>query len=1058
MVFTQLFEVVLVNAENALSFRLLGELRVKHAGVRLELPPSRKTRALLAYLLVTGREHRRERLCSLFWDVADDPRGALRWSLSKLRALVDQPDQRRIVATREQVVLQTSGAAVDLHGLRAALPGRKNVEAAPSALLEHWAGAYSGELMEGLDLPDFHEFQAWLVAEREQTRRLHAAIVQTLAERLATDPERALPHARTWAKVDPLDPNAHATLLRISLSAGLRGEAEQHYASAIRTFQELDSQDSAAITATWNTLKRTPAKSDPTVHHTASSQSLDRTQTPSTGSFVAAPPCIGRDQERADLRKHLNHVTRDRATAVLSIGGEPGVGKTRLLDDFLEHARAVGATVLRGAAFEAERDRPYGPFVDGLKALSSPQERNEAPNLAPPIFEWAGQGDREGGRGRLFSAVSDLVATRAQQQPVVLALDDVQWLDAASAELLHFLVRTSRRLPMLVALTVRSEEAADNTALVRVLRSLRRDRVLTEWSLSPLSPEAVERLVRTTVDGVDPGPVIAQAGGNPLFALELARVGRNATDGHESSLPSSVADAVRERLERLSAEPADVLRWGAVLGRNFRLERIEELVALDIEAVVTALEELERSSLLIQHARQDGQQEYGFAHEVVKRVVYADLSEPRRRLMHRRVASTLRKRDDLGETLVAEIAHHATLGHDDDLAASACVAAARRCLRLYASAEALTLSRRGLYHADRLTGLDRTKRTIELMETLQRSARSEDPKAAAALLQQLGERALSEGAVEHARMAFHTRSYLNWEGGAWEAAERDTLQAMSVSREAGEPQHVTAMAEAARCLALLERDLVKADALMTEAHARARPLGIETAVMHDGQGMLAAHQGRYEEAVAHFEQAKALAKTAADRFLEYYAVEHLTTLELDREAFTRAHAHCPALIALGDRMREGSEGPFARAVEALVRCGLGQSADEDLSTELQMLRDLDAKYRLTYVLTRVALIDVTRGDAKRALSRIAEAMPHAELLQRPSEVLLGHMIALRAAEDLGDHEASQRARRAISKGRWRAVAASVRALVPQLLGAPLAEGTGREPLDTGTPEEERWPL
>ncbi|MDD9946959.1 MAG: hypothetical protein OXU20_38300 [Myxococcales bacterium] len=120
MVFTQLFEVVLVNAENALSFRLLGELRVKHAGVRLELPPSRKTRALLAYLLVTGREHRRERLCSLFWDVADDPRGALRWSLSKLRALVDQPDQRRIVATREQVVLQTSGAAVDLHGLRAA--------------------------------------------------------------------------------------------------------------------------------------------------------------------------------------------------------------------------------------------------------------------------------------------------------------------------------------------------------------------------------------------------------------------------------------------------------------------------------------------------------------------------------------------------------------------------------------------------------------------------------------------------------------------------------------------------------------------------------------------------------------------------------------------------------------------------------------------------------------------------------------------------------------------------------------------------------------------------
>ena len=122
-----------------LTIRLLGELEVVRGIKRLVLPPSKKTRALLAYLAVTGRPHRRERLCELLWDVPDDPRGALRWSLSKIRDLIDEPGSTRIVADREIVAFAAGGAEIDLLDLRKLV--RRGLKAAPIADLveaEEW--------------------------------------------------------------------------------------------------------------------------------------------------------------------------------------------------------------------------------------------------------------------------------------------------------------------------------------------------------------------------------------------------------------------------------------------------------------------------------------------------------------------------------------------------------------------------------------------------------------------------------------------------------------------------------------------------------------------------------------------------------------------------------------------------------------------------------------------------------------------------------------------------------------------------------------------------------
>lgn len=97
-----------------LTLRLLGEIALDRGGTPLTLPASKKTRALLAYLAVSAKAHRRERLCTMFWEVPDDPRGALRWSLSKLRTLVDEPERTRVIADRDTVALDADGLVIDV--------------------------------------------------------------------------------------------------------------------------------------------------------------------------------------------------------------------------------------------------------------------------------------------------------------------------------------------------------------------------------------------------------------------------------------------------------------------------------------------------------------------------------------------------------------------------------------------------------------------------------------------------------------------------------------------------------------------------------------------------------------------------------------------------------------------------------------------------------------------------------------------------------------------------------------------------------------------------------
>jgi DNA-binding SARP family transcriptional activator/pimeloyl-ACP methyl ester carboxylesterase len=247
-----------------LTLRLLGEIELARGGKPLPLPASKKTRALLAYLAVTAKAHRRERLCSLFWDVPDDPRGALRWSLSKLRALVDDPGRPRIAAARETVAFDAAGVEIDVMTAR-----RRAQEdgGLPLPELKNLADLFRGEFLEGLDLAACPEFEAWRAAEREEARALHRRVLTALIERLAATPAEALPHARALVGIDPYALSAHETLLKLLAESGRIREAEEQFAVSSRILAEASARSANALAESWRALNRTRSSAPAPVTH-----------------------------------------------------------------------------------------------------------------------------------------------------------------------------------------------------------------------------------------------------------------------------------------------------------------------------------------------------------------------------------------------------------------------------------------------------------------------------------------------------------------------------------------------------------------------------------------------------------------------------------------------------------------------------------------------------------------------------------------------------------------------------------------------------------------------
>ena len=976
----------------ALQVQVLGPLSVQRDGEPVRLPQSKKTRGLLAYLAITGRAHRRDRLCSLLWDVADDPRGALRWSLSKIRPVVDSENKRSLVADRESVELELEESSLDWRWVRKELAS--GVDSISTERLKELESVFEGELLEGLDLIDFDEFTAWCAAEREHARTMHTTVLGALVERLASTPNEALPFARELVRIDPINEEARARLIELLALAGRRNEAKTQYESASRMLKELGAKPTGPLETAWREANRVDL---PEQEAAAPSPSPSALPDPIAASPRGRDVFVGRHEERKQLISLLDRGGAGKLI-VFMLKGESGVGKTRLLGELSDEARRRGCTIFEASAYEAEGGRPYGPWIDALRRLP-PEVVSLAngPALSPLLPELGDASQSAPSRDRLFGGVVDLVAHCTKPEaPALLLFDDIHWCDDATSELLHYVARMSLNRPVVIVFGARDGELIDNESAMRMLRGFRRDGLISEHLLLPLTEKDVEELVRSVDGKADAAEVFNLSGGNALMASELALA-----SGTGETVPGSLRELVSDRIDRLAPESRNVLRWGAVLGQTFAIGRLTELVSFDFDPLMNALAELERRALLESPGTSD--EMYAFHHALVHRVVYSQISEPRRKLMHLRVAKLLNGRDDPDGTIALELAHHASVGGDAAMAVRACVAAASRCLRVFANAEAYTHARRGLRLVDQLPNPERAKLRIELEQVSIGARWPDDPDAESTRIEALAEEALDAGCSEHARLAFTLVSTLRWHEGSLGDAHRLSLRAELASRGTDDLQRAVGIAETARCLVILERDLAQAEALLLEARALTERSGEPAWAVFDGVGLLRLHAGALGEAKEAFEEAWAIAKKRGNRLEEFMALEHLVMASIHTKDSDQACEHAKELADIGEKLREGSERPLGRAMLALCRYQKGDVEHRAaLEGAIQELRDVDAKQRLAFVLTQAAAVESERGELESATALAAEAEAIGRILQQPSESALARAVLLRIAREQGD--------------------------------------------------------
>ena len=244
----------------ALTVRLLGKLTIARDGTPVKLPSSRKLRALLAYLALAPHPVGRSRLCELLWDVPNDPRGELRWCLSKLRGALDGPDLHRVVTDSDTVALRLADMTIDAVDAAAAVA--EGIDTLDIGQLRALSELFAGDFLDGLELDRSPVFNNWLTAQRRRFSSCHVAVLEHIIGLLPPEAEEAATHIDKWLELAPFDGRAHVALLENLARRGQVGAGEEHLAAAAELFHA-EELEFAPLREAWQEIKARHSSATP---------------------------------------------------------------------------------------------------------------------------------------------------------------------------------------------------------------------------------------------------------------------------------------------------------------------------------------------------------------------------------------------------------------------------------------------------------------------------------------------------------------------------------------------------------------------------------------------------------------------------------------------------------------------------------------------------------------------------------------------------------------------------------------------------------------------------
>ena len=681
----------MTDSDERLEIKLLGKVMVKLDGRLLTGFNSPRLQRLLAHLSSEGGVSRTRLAFDLWPDSTESQaRGNLRKLLYDLRQVL--PDAERFVYFGQQGLSWRPGAdiSVDLIEFRSALERGDTAKA---------VDYYGGELLPAC-------YDDWVLAERDRlsTQALKAMLELASQSLAARRFDAAAEYAGRAVSIDNLSEPAYRLLIKAHAGRGDRSEGLRAYHRCAEVLQQqIGVEPQAATREAYEAL----LSGGPEAADTPGSQSLTP---PST-------PLIGRSFELASAMEVWRSAASGRAQLLL-IEGEPGIGKTRLAEEAARLVNAEGFPVVRSRAYQAAGGPSWGPVIDWIRSQPvrsnldrlTPEWLNEVARLLPELRAGTSAQPRsepvnEIARRHLFEALTQ--ALFGGNRPMLLVIDDLQWCDRETLEMIGFALRAAPAAPCLVLGTVRTEEIDDDHPLSTLRLNLARDGVLTEIPLGRLDAEATLKLA-ASVGGADldqetSGQLWTETEGMPLFIVEAVRTGPRPAGGRTEITPT-VRAVITARLAQLSTPARRLAEAAATVGRSFTVEVLATAEAIEEDQLVEAIDELWRRQIV---REQWGA--YDFSHDRIREVAYALIAPARRRKLHASVARALD-----GDPALASVvaAHYEQAGMVED-AVRALLVAGRRSVEVFALEDAVVALRRGLALLAELPG-GRQREEMEL--------------------------------------------------------------------------------------------------------------------------------------------------------------------------------------------------------------------------------------------------------------------------------------------------------------------------------------------------------
>ncbi len=644
----------------------LGGVRIEDSSGNTIRLRSRKHVALLLYLAAAGRRlYTRDSLARLLWDTPID---RARHSLSQAVY-----DLRRNLPG---VVASATGDSVMLESSAFRLDSREFEQALKAGDLSLAVDLYRGPFADNLAQAGSDDFDRWLDTERLRLARLGEMALRRYV--------RQCDEAGRWGemcvaalrlvKLSLLDEEAHRALMRGLWLHGDAASAIRHYEDIVAPLEkELPGGVSEETRQLAERIRSTPAP-EPWV------DDLGELQT----------PFLGREAEMEVLRTAVREISTSPATAVL-ISGEAGIGKSRLVSEFTRSVALESVRLLESRCYPAEADVPYGPVIDGLRPVAADVAQRPISDLESftrighllSEFEYLTRDTEErvdpaAWRRRLYEEITGLVRLALEETPIVWVIEDVQWMDATSTSLLHYMTRRLEGYPFLLIATLRLARGSDLPEALP-LSPPEAPNLSSEIQLQPLSDEQIgEILGRAAPDPVHTAALqLAQrlSGGNPFLALQVFRAAVGSTEwAAEASRWDPLTDVrlskvLAIRLKGLSGRALAILRAMAVLERLASPSAVAGVAGLSLRDAADASSDLYGRGLI-----QDADGHLGFVNDVVREYVYSDMTLLERTALHLAAARFLEVES---ATNAATLARHFHLGENRALTYKHAMRAAR---------------------------------------------------------------------------------------------------------------------------------------------------------------------------------------------------------------------------------------------------------------------------------------------------------------------------------------------------------------------------------------------